>query len=278
MAIVNNVNKMLLVLFLAVMPEHFVVSAQAIQDGVLALKQKDYQTALRIFRPVAEHGDAEAQYNLARMYDEGLGVPKDDVEAVNWYRKAADQGLVQAQGRLGVMYRRGRGLPEDEAQAVSWFRKAADAGDGLGMANLGAMYRDGRGGLPKDDVQAVSWFQKAAEAGDGLGMDHLGAMYRDGRGGLPKDDVQAVGSVLICLFLHAMAAFSVLRIHSETFWLLAVAAVVMRFTSSALKRTGTIRPLASPFGSLGRPIFLGLVCFPIFFELLHDCGLYSGLW
>ena len=86
-----------------------------------------------------------------------------------------------------------------------------------------------------------------------------------------------LGSVPICFFLHAIAAFKVLRIHSETFWSFALAAAVMRFTSSVLKRTGTIRPLASPFGSLGRPIF-GLVCFAMFPELLHNCGLYCGLW
>src|SRR5260370_28730225 len=109
------VNKMLLALFLAVLPAHFIVAAQTVQDGLEALNKKDYQTALQIWRPLAERGDVQAQYNLARMYDEGLGIPMDDVEAVNWYRKAAEQGLVQAQGRLGVMYRRGRGLPEDEA-------------------------------------------------------------------------------------------------------------------------------------------------------------------
>ncbi|MSR43556.1 MAG: hypothetical protein EXS19_05920, partial [Pedosphaera sp.] len=39
-----------------------------------------------------EKGDASAQYNLGVMYANGLGVPKDEVEAVKWYRKAADQG------------------------------------------------------------------------------------------------------------------------------------------------------------------------------------------
>lgn len=67
------------------------------------------------------------------------------------------------------------------------------------------------------------------------------------------------------------------RIHSETVFRLARAANSMRFRSSALKRTGTIRPLASPFGSFGRPIF-GLVCFAIFPEFLQDHGLDGGLW
>ena len=85
------------------------------------------------------------------------------------------------------------------------------------------------------------------------------------------------GSVLICFFLQAMAAFSVLRIHSEIFMSLALASAVMRWTSSGLNRTGTIRPLASPLGSFGRPIFLGLVGFDTVPELLNDCRLYGGL-
>src|SRR5579872_1674940 len=50
----------------------------------------------------------------------------------------------------------------------------------------------------------------------------------------------------------------------------------MRLTSCALNRTGTIRPLASPFGNFGRPI-LGLVCFAMFPEFLHNYCLDGGL-
>ena len=48
-------------------------------------------------------------------------------------------------------------------------------------------------------------------------------------------------------------AFIVLRINAETVTLLAFAAAVMRLISSGAKRTGTIRPFISVFGSLGRP-------------------------
>jgi len=51
------------------------------------------------------------------------------------------------------------------------------------------------------------------------------------------------------------------RIHSESFRLLAAAFAVIRFISSALKRTGTMRPFASPFGSFGRPIFFAFGLF-----------------
>jgi hypothetical protein len=77
-----------------------------------------------------------------------------------------------------------------------------------------------------------------------------------------------------------MAAFNVPRIHSDTVWLLALAAAATAFKRSAVKRTGTILPLAWPFGSFGRPIFLGLfglILFGTGFELLNDCSLHGGL-
>ena len=55
-------------------------------------------------RLAAEQGNADAQYNLAVMYANGLGVPQDDAEAVRWYRRAADQGMANAQAALGFRY------------------------------------------------------------------------------------------------------------------------------------------------------------------------------
>ena len=59
----------------------------------------------------AEQGNADAQYNLGVMYDNGRGVPQDDKTAVKWYRLAAEQGDASAQSNLGVMYGTGQGVP-----------------------------------------------------------------------------------------------------------------------------------------------------------------------
>ena len=65
-------------------------------DGLAAAMRGDYATALKEFRPLAERGDAEAQYNLGVMYTNGHGVLKNDAVAVTLYRKAAEQGLAEA--------------------------------------------------------------------------------------------------------------------------------------------------------------------------------------
>ena len=73
-------------------------------DGVAAYKAGDYKTAFNEFKPLAEQGVADAQFNLGVMYKNGRGVLQDDKEAVKWYTKAAEQGDAGAQLNLGLMH------------------------------------------------------------------------------------------------------------------------------------------------------------------------------
>ena len=86
-----------LLLILLVSPVSF---GADFQKGLTAAENGDYATALREWMPLAEQGDAAAQYNLGWMYANGLGVPQDDQAAVKWYRLAAEQGEAYAQDRL----------------------------------------------------------------------------------------------------------------------------------------------------------------------------------
>src|SRR5262245_16154132 len=78
-------------------------SAGPFEDG-LAAYQRDFATALKLWRPLAERGNAQAQNQVGDMYYDGKGVTQDYSEAVKWYRKAADQGNAPAQNALGFMY------------------------------------------------------------------------------------------------------------------------------------------------------------------------------
>jgi len=62
------------------------------QDGVDAADRGDFETALREWQPLADQGDADAQFNLGVMYDSGDGIPQDYAEAAKWHRLAAEQG------------------------------------------------------------------------------------------------------------------------------------------------------------------------------------------
>jgi len=103
--------------------------------GYQSYLKGDYQAAFEEWQPLAELGDAEAQYNLGVMFDQGASVEQDLAQAARWYRKAAEQGFVDAQTNLGMMYYRGEGVPADLNEASKWLQRAADMGD-LEAANL----------------------------------------------------------------------------------------------------------------------------------------------
>ena len=107
------------------------------QAGMDANNRGDYATALREWQPLAEQGDALAQYNLGVLYRKGRGVPQDDVQARQWYAKAAAQGQAKAQFNLGTLYFNGEGVPKDYQQALRWFRLAADQGEALAQTKIG---------------------------------------------------------------------------------------------------------------------------------------------
>ncbi len=130
-------------------------------EGVAAAKRGDYATAHREWRPLAEQGNANAQFNLGLMYDNGQGVSQDHAKALQWYRKAAEQGNVEAQYNLGFMYDNGQGVPQDYAKALRWWRKAAEQGNAKAQSKLGFMYRNGLG-VPQDYVQAHLWYNLVA--------------------------------------------------------------------------------------------------------------------
>ena len=140
------------------------LSAQNFGAGVAAYEAGDFATALENFQPLAEQGDAFAQYNVGLMYEIGRGVLQDYAEAVRWYRLSAEQGNARGQANLGGMYDTGQGVLQDDAEAVRWYHRAAEQGDARGQANLGAMYAVGQGVL-QDIVLAHMWFNIASVNG-----------------------------------------------------------------------------------------------------------------
>lgn len=104
--------------------------------GYQSYLKGDYTAAYDEWLPLAELGDAEAQFNLGVLYDEGAGVVRNLATAADWYRKAAEQGFVDAQTNLGIMYYHGLGVERDHETAAHWFRLAADQGDAEASAYL----------------------------------------------------------------------------------------------------------------------------------------------
>jgi TPR repeat protein len=104
------------------------VTAGPLEDAVAAYVKGDNETAVRLLRPLAEQGDARAQYHLGTRYFTGSGEPQDYAEALKWFRLSADQGNPDGQGALGSMYYMGRGVPQDYVLAHMWFNLSAARG------------------------------------------------------------------------------------------------------------------------------------------------------
>ena len=136
----------------------------AFEDGLAAAERKDYSTAIKLWRPLAEQGDAAMQDIMGAMYEEGKGVTQDYKEAVKWWKLAAEQGYASAQTSLGWMYDQGQGVPQDQKEAVKWFRLAAEQGHASAQFSLGAMYAKGQGVL-QDYTRAHMWYNLASAAG-----------------------------------------------------------------------------------------------------------------
>src|SRR5689334_23832199 len=65
--------------------------AGPLEDAKAAHERGDDDTAVRLIRPLADQGNAIAEFDLGMMYDAGLGVPLDHAEAAQWYRRAAEK-------------------------------------------------------------------------------------------------------------------------------------------------------------------------------------------
>ena len=105
--------------------------AHEVRDGISAYRHGSYPQAVEILKPLAHEGDPYAQFAIAVMYDDGLGLPQDFSRAISWYTRAAEAGIVDAQYIVGRFYGRGRGVKQNPGKAFYWFNLAAAAGHPL---------------------------------------------------------------------------------------------------------------------------------------------------
>ena len=122
---------------------------------------KDYGELVKKLLISAKNGNAQSQYHLGVLYNDGKGVEKDYKQAASWYLKAAQQGHQKAQLYLGLLYQNGRGVERDYKQAAQWLQKSAEQGEQKAQYFLGALYYKGVG-VKKDFELAVHWLEQSA--------------------------------------------------------------------------------------------------------------------
>ncbi len=170
--------------------------------GYAEFKMANYATARMIWEALAERGNAEANFNLGILYEDGLGVPKDMARALQYFERSAESGNQRAQYRLGLLYSAGGTVPLDPARSRKWLGAAAAQGD-ADAAKLLAM-RERAGADPRDDAyyraevlhvlgrnqEAAAIWKDLADAGDTRSRTRLAWLYEAGQG-VPRDLDQA---------------------------------------------------------------------------------------
>ncbi len=137
------------------MPAHADVKA-----GVDAWQQGDYARAIAEWRPLAQSGDPDAQFNMGQAYKLGRGVQPDLNVALDWYRKAAAQGHLRAEDNLGLlMFQQG-----DRANAMPYLQRAAMRGEARAQYIVGTALFNGDL-IGKDWVRAYALMNRASASG-----------------------------------------------------------------------------------------------------------------
>jgi len=136
------------------------VSAQSVKLGIEAWQRSDYSGAVAIWRPLAEKGDADAEFNLGQAYRLGRGVPINLAAAKTWFERAAGQGHVDAETTLGLLlFQNG-----DQAEALKWLKKAADQGEPRALLVYGTALVNGDS-VTQDPVLGYAYVSRAAAQG-----------------------------------------------------------------------------------------------------------------
>jgi TPR repeat protein len=164
------------------------------QSGTLApdgTAQHDYAGAAYWYRQASDRGEAQATYELAIFYRDGLGVPADASQSFQLLQKAAEANYVPAMSPLSDAYAEQR-TPVSGERATYWAMKAAEAGDPQGWLVLGFEYDTGKlgGDPPYWHRMAMEAYKKSANSGNCMAMMEIGDLYAN-RSGVPADNTQA---------------------------------------------------------------------------------------
>ena len=144
-----------------------------VKAGIQAWQSGDYAGAVRQWRPLAEAGDVDAQFNIGQAYKLGRGVPTDFDVALGWFQKAASKGHGQAQVNVGLLlYNGGK-----KKEALPWLKKAAEMDDPRAQYILGTEMFNGEI-VGKDWATAYALMTRAASQGLPPAAQNLEAMEK----------------------------------------------------------------------------------------------------
>jgi hypothetical protein len=136
------------------------LSAQSVKAGIEAWQRADYAGAIAIWRPLAEKGDADAQFNLGQAYRLGRGVQINLVAAKAWLERAAASGHLDAETTLGLLLFQNN----DQAEGLKWLKLAAEQGEPRAQLVYGTALYNGDG-ITQDRMLGYAYVSHSAGQG-----------------------------------------------------------------------------------------------------------------
>ncbi len=136
------------------------------QRASMQMQQGNYAIAYCIWRPMAEHNDSRAQYNIGWMYHNGYGLAIDDETAFYWWIKSSAAGNTDAEYALGDLYLLGQGVEKDLSIALGWYIAAALKGHPAALETLHSL-------LKKDDPISRKIFRELIKTDWSLAGDAM---------------------------------------------------------------------------------------------------------
>ena len=137
---------------------------EELETAIKTYKDDDYEKALKLFKPIAEDGNAIAEFYMGLIYYEGNDdVPQSFKESVFWFEKSIENGFTGAYSHLGWQYLHGKGVLKSPKKAFNYFEKASELENkwqDYAQFYLGRMYLFGKG-VEKNLKQAAYWLNKA---------------------------------------------------------------------------------------------------------------------
>ncbi len=174
-------HSLLILLFALLASFSSLVSANDYQLGLYELNRGEFKAAMAQFEPLAADNFSPAQYQLAMMYKNGQGVPRDNKKSFELLTLAAEQNDSDAQFDLSLIYSEGNIVEKDLKKAFNLMEKSAKKGLVSAQFNLAVMYFQGKG-IALDYLQASRWYKKAADKNYALAQFNLALMYFEGQG------------------------------------------------------------------------------------------------
>lgn len=175
------------------------------QQASLEFDSGDYGEAFAKLVKLAELGDLESEYNIAVMYESGLGVTRDYQKAFDYYSRSAQKGSMPAISGLANLYYYGKGVESDFARAAHLYKLAAEAGSSAAQNSYGSMLLKGEG-VASSPREAIKWFIKSVKQGNREAGDNLALIYASIIGSSSGEETSQAEHALAILHLNGLTS------------------------------------------------------------------------